>query len=260
MGELFNVILYQPLVNLLVGLYDLFPWGGLGLAIILLTVLVKTLVLPLTYKTLKAQKELQEIQPKINEIKEKYKNDKETQAKELMNVYKHHNVNPFASCLPTIIQLFVFIALSQVLYTGVKTIDPAMLYPFIHNPGVMNHSFLFMDLGAVSIPLAILCALMQYVQAKQMVQTRPPKIAREGSASLDEDMTASMNKMTVTVLPIMMLFMGIFTLPGGTMLYIFVSTFLTWLMYAFFVKPKPEHPLQEQNDGQPKIVDAGKTL
>ncbi|KKW30143.1 MAG: Preprotein translocase subunit YidC [Candidatus Uhrbacteria bacterium GW2011_GWD2_52_7] len=239
MGELFFTLLYQPLYNLLIVIYNFLPWGGAGLAIIVLTIIVKGLLLPLTFKSLKAQKELQEIQPKIAEIKEQYKDDIEVMAKELMAVYKTHNVNPFASCLPTIVQLFVFLALYQALSAGIGTINSEFLYSAVANPGTMNHIFLGIDLGKVSIPLAILAALMQYLQAKQMITRRPPKAAQGSSASLDEDMAASMNKMLVTFLPLMMLVIGSTTLAGGLTLYIFVSTLFTYALYSVFLRPKP---------------------
>lgn len=238
MASFFFTILYQPLYNLLVFLYTIAPWGGLGLAIIVMTILVKTLVLPLTYKSMKAQKELQEIQPKIAELKEKYKDDKETMAKELMSVYKVHNVNPFASCLPTIVQLFVFIALYKALEAGIHTIDASILYSFVSNPGTLSPYFLGMDLGKISIPLAVLSAGCQYFQAKQMITRRPPATARGTSPAMDEDMTAMMNKMMVYMLPIMMLVLGVTTLVGGVTLYIFVSTVFTYAMYALFLSPK----------------------
>lgn len=237
MGDLFYSILYQPLYNLLVFIYNMVPLGGLGVAIIVMTILVKLVVLPLTYKSLKAQKELQEIQPKIAEIKEKNKDNKEVMAKELMAVYKNHNVNPFASCLPTIVQLFVFIALYRVLAAGIQTVDPSHLYNFVANPGAMQHMFLGIDLAVVSIPLAVLAAVAQYFQARQMVSRRPPKAVRGESASLDEDMAATMNKMTLTVLPVMMLVIGSTTLPGGLTLYILVSTLVTYAISALFLKP-----------------------
>src|SRR3989338_352207 len=224
MASFFFTVLYQPLYNLLVFIYNIAPWGGLGLAIIVMTIIVKTLVLPLTYKSMKAQKELQEIQPKIAEIKEKYKEDKETMAKELMSVYKVHNVNPFASCLPTIVQLFVFIALYKALEAGIHTVDPSILYDFVSNPGSLPPYFLGMDLSKISIPLAVLSAVCQYFQAKQMITRRPPAVARGTGPALDEDMTATMNKMMVYMLPIMMLVLGVTTLVGGVTLYIFVST------------------------------------
>lgn len=238
MADFFFTVLYQPLYNLLVFVYTLAPWGGLGLAIIVMTIIVKSLVLPLTYKSMKAQKELQEIQPKIAEIKEKYKDDKETLAKELMSVYKVHNVNPFASCLPTIVQLFVFIALYKALEAGIHTVNPSILYDFVSNPGTMSPMFLGMDLSKISIPLAILSAVCQYFQAKQMITRRPPAAARGTSPALDEDMTATMNKMMLYMLPIMMLVLGVTTLVGGVTLYIFVSTAFTYGMYAFFMKSK----------------------
>ena len=238
MASFFFTVLYQPLYNLLVFIYNIAPWGGLGLAIIVMTIIVKTLVLPLTYKSMKAQKELQEIQPKIAEIKEKYKEDKETMAKELMSVYKVHNVNPFASCLPTIVQLFVFIALYKALEAGIHTVDPSILYDFVSNPGSLPPYFLGMDLSKISIPLAVLSAVCQYFQAKQMITRRPPAVARGTGPALDEDMTATMNKMMVYMLPIMMLVLGVTTLVGGVTLYIFVSTAFTYAMYALFLSPK----------------------
>lgn len=239
MGNIFFVLLYQPLYNLLAFLGGLAPWGGLGLAIVLVTLFVKGIVMPLTYKSLKAQKEMQEIQPKIAAIKAEFKDDKERLAKELMGVYKTHNVNPFASCLPTVVQLFVFIALYQVLRAGIGTIDTSILYPFVANPGILSHMFLGIDLSRISIVLAVLSAVAQFVQAKQLMTQRPPKEVRTSPAALDEDMTASMNKTMVYVLPVVMLVIGVTTLPGGLTLYILVSSLMQIaLQMTFLRKPK----------------------
>jgi YidC/Oxa1 family membrane protein insertase len=215
----------------------------------LITALIKSLVFPLTFKSLRAQKEMQELQPKVKEIRAKYKDNQEQMAKELMAVYKEHKVNPFSSCLPTVLQLVIFIVLFQVLHAGIQVIDPEKLYSFVANPGTMGHVFLGMDLAQVSIPLAILAAVMQFFQARQMVSRRPPKDARQSTESLDEDMTASMNKMMLTVMPVMMLILGVTTLPGGTTLYIFVSTLLTYILYAVFVTPP-------KSEVTPKVIEA----
>lgn len=244
MGNIFFIALYQPLYNLLVLLYDLLPWGGVGLAIIFVTILVKSAVFPLTFKSMKVQKEMQEIQPKINEIKVKYKDNQEEMAKKLMAVYKDHKVNPFASCLPTILQLVIFITLYRVLSAGIQTVDAANLYPFVSDPGTMAHIFLGMDLTVISIPLAILSAIMQFIQARQMISRRPPKEVRQSSAAMDEDVTATMNKMMLYVLPVMMFVLGVTTLPGGTSLYIFVSTLLTYILYAIFIKSPMKSPVE----------------
>lgn len=255
MGNIFFVALYQPLYNLLVILYNFLPWGGVGLAIILVTILIKSGVFPLTFKSMKVQKEMQEIQPKINEIKAKYKDNQEEMAKQLMAVYKDHKVNPFASCLPTILQLVIFITLYRVLSAGIGTINADVLYPFVHNPGVMQHMFLGMDLTVVSIPLAILSAGMQFIQARQMISRRPPKEVRQNAEALDEDVTASMNRMMLIVLPIMMLVLGVTKLPGGTTLYIFVSTLLTYILYAVFISPP--HALKRKD---PEQIEAPKQI
>jgi YidC/Oxa1 family membrane protein insertase len=240
MGNIFFVLLYQPLYNLLVWFYNLVPGGGVGLAVIFVTILVKGATFPLTFKSMKAQKEMQEIQPKINEIKVKYKDNQEQMARELMAVYKDHKVNPFASCLPLILQLVIFIVLYQVLSAGIESVNGDILYGFIQNPGAMGHVFLGIDLAKTSIVLAVLSAGMQYLQAKQMITRRPPKAARQSSGAMDEDVMASMNKMTLYMLPAMMLVLGVTTLPGGTTLYIFVSTLLTYILYAVFIQP-PKH-------------------
>jgi len=97
---LFNTILYRPLLNFLVLLYKYVPGHDFGIAIILLTVIVKLLLYPLGSKAIKSQKNLAEIQPKIKEIQEKYKDDKEKQTRALMEFYKEAKVNPFSGCLP----------------------------------------------------------------------------------------------------------------------------------------------------------------
>lgn len=236
---LFETIFYQPLYNLLVFLYDLMPWGGIGLAIIAVTVIIKGVLFPLTFKTLRAQKELQEIQPQINEVREKYKDDKEKQAKELMAIYKEHNVNPFASCLPLLIQLPIFLALFRVLQAGVGEINQEMLYSFVKNPGMMDPIFLgIFDLAKVSIPLAVLTAIAQYFQVKQTMRKRVPATVRKESGAMDEDMAAQMNRMMLYFMPGLTLIIGTTSLPGGVMLYWLVTTVLTVILYKLFLSKK----------------------
>src|SRR5689334_9918091 len=102
-GHYFSLILIYPLLNLLVFVYHYIP--DIGVAIILLTVLVRLLLLPSFHKQLKSQKAMAELQPKLEAVKEKYKGNKEAEAKALMELYKEHNVNPLSSCLPLLIQL-----------------------------------------------------------------------------------------------------------------------------------------------------------
>ncbi len=88
MHNFFTAIFYQPLFNLLVAIYNIIPTHDIGLAIIALTVLVRLLLLPLSWKQLKAQKKLQDIQPKLNELKEKHKDNKQAHMEEQMKLFQ----------------------------------------------------------------------------------------------------------------------------------------------------------------------------
>ena len=148
MKELYTLILYQPIYNALVFIYNIVPGHDIGIAIILLTIIIKFLLNPLTAKSLRSQRDLQRIQPKIQELQQKFKNQKDVLSQELMKLYKSEKVNPFSSCLPLLIQLPFFIAVFSVFRNGLtdpKSLD--MLYPFITNPGEINHiSFGMFDL------------------------------------------------------------------------------------------------------------------
>src|SRR3989344_8447131 len=110
MFEWFNVILTYPLFNLLVALYNTIGLEDLGVAIIALTILIRLVLWPLSRRAIRAQRELQELQPKIKEVQNKYRADRERQAKELMALYKEHHINPFGGCLPILVQIPILIA------------------------------------------------------------------------------------------------------------------------------------------------------
>ncbi|HCX38693.1 MAG TPA: hypothetical protein DHS36_00260, partial [Candidatus Veblenbacteria bacterium] len=134
---LWQTIFYQPLLNLLVFIYNLVG-GDMGIAIIVLTVLIKLILWPLSQQTLKSQKAMQRLQPQVAEIKAKYKDQKDKLAQELMQLYQRERVSPLSSCLPLIIQLPFLIALFQVFRSGLNSGSLEWLYPFITNPGHLN--------------------------------------------------------------------------------------------------------------------------
>jgi len=155
MNTFFQTIFYQPILNLLVFLYNTF--GDLGLAIIFLTLIVKLILFPLSKKSIKSQKSLQELQPKIDELKKKHKDDKQAQSVALMALYKENKVNPFSSCLPLIIQLPFFFAIFRVFKDGFAQNHLDLLYPFVNNPEIINTVTLnFFDLSERNVILAIL--------------------------------------------------------------------------------------------------------
>ncbi len=167
MSTLFNEILYRPLFNTLVFLYQYLSFGDLGIAIILLTIIIRLILFPLFHKGAKDQSVLQRLAPKIKEIQTNHKNDKEKQAKAMMDLYREHKVNPFSGFLLLIVQLPVLIALYQVFLSGFSTKALTNLYSFIPAPTILNYSFLgLIDLSKRSIFIALIAGLAQYFQAK----------------------------------------------------------------------------------------------
>ena len=126
MPILANVIqsAFSPLISLfeaiMVFIHAHIVGGSWGLAIVGLTVLIRAILVPLTYRQLKSMQEMQRLAPELNALKEKYKDDKQRQQQEMMKFYKERKINPLASCLPLLLQLPVFISLFYMLRTDLK--------------------------------------------------------------------------------------------------------------------------------------------
>lgn len=224
MTHFFTIIFYQPILNLLIFLYNTVSFHDLGVAIVLLTVVIKLVFWPLSRQAIKSQKALQDLQPKIEDLKKRY-TDKTELSRATMDLYKNNKVNPFSSCLPLLIQLPFLWAVYRVFTNGINNkLD--LVYSFIYRPETMNVvSFGVLDLSKRSIVLAVLAGLAQFWQAKMMM-TKQPTIKTPGSK--DESMTAIMNKQMLYFMPAITIFIGI-SLPGGLTLYWFVFTLLTAL-------------------------------
>ncbi len=127
MPPIANVIenAFSPLITLfehiMVFIHDhIVPGGSWGLSIVGLTILIRAILVPLTFRQLKSMQEMQRLAPQINALKEKYKEDKQRQQQELMKFYQENKINPLASCLPLLLQLPVFISLFYMLRTDLK--------------------------------------------------------------------------------------------------------------------------------------------
>lgn len=235
MSHIFQTIFYQPILNLLVWLYNVIPGHDLGLAIILLTVIIKAVLLPLSKQSIKSQKALQDLQPQIDEIKKKYANKKEEMGRAMLELYKENKVNPFSSCLPLLIQLPFLWAVFRVFSNGLAGDSLNLVYSFISRPEAVNSmSFGFLELAKPNVYLAILAGLAQFWQAKMMM-TKKPAVKNNGAK--DENMMAIMNKQMLYFMPALTVFIGI-TLPGGLTLYWFVTTVLTALQQLYVLKKK----------------------
>lgn len=251
MIALYNTILYEPLFNLLVFLYNVVPFQDIGLAIILLTLIIKLVLFPLTKQSIKAQKALQELQPKMNELKEKYKDNKEEMSKQMMKLYSENKVNPLSSCLPLLLQFPILIAVYQVFRHGLNSDNLDVLYSFVANPGHINSISLgFIDLAVPSIALAVLAGIAQFFQAK-MLPKQAPAIKSKGSK--DESIMASLNKNMTYFMPVMTIIIGI-QLPSGLALYWLLTTLLTILQqHLIFRKKDDDSAKTEPKDEKPVL-------
>lgn len=232
-SALFNTIIYQPLFNVLIFLYNIIPGHDFGVAIIVITALVRLVLWPMSNKSIRAQKAMQGLQPKINALRAQYKDDKQKLAQATMELYKQEKINPFASCLPLLIQLPILIGFYWVLSAGLKSQNFEILYPFVQNPGTIKTlAFGFLDLSRANIILAVLAGAAQFWQTK-MLPMQPPSVKGEGSK--DEGMTAMMNKQMMYMMPIMTVFIGA-GIPAGLTLYWLVTTLLTVLQQIIVFK------------------------
>ena len=234
MVQLFNTLLTQPLFNALVFLYDIIPGNNLALAIIVLTIFIKLALYPLASQAIKSQKALQELQPKLNELKARHKNNREALAKATMELYKAEKVNPLSSCLPLLIQLPFLIAVFHVFNSGLNTESLGQLYSFVPNPGHLDTMAFGLDLSKANLVLAVLTGLAQYFQTKMLTHTRQPKV----TGAKDEDMMAQVNKQMMYMMPVITVVIGA-SLPSGLLIYWLTTTVLTIAQqYLVFGKKK----------------------
>ncbi|RLC36379.1 hypothetical protein DRH27_05310 [Candidatus Falkowbacteria bacterium] len=234
---IYLTLFYKPVLNLLVFLYNITPGHDLGIAIILLTVIIKLILLPLSKKSLKSQKALQELQPKIEEIKRKFKDKKEEMSRAMMALYKENKVNPFSSCLPLIIQLPFLLAVFRVFRNGFNNSSLDLVYNFINKPETINSISLgFLDLSAThNIYLAVAAGIAQFWQTKMMMAKRPTE---KTPGAKDEDMMAIINKQSMYFMPLLTVYIA-YTFPAGLALYWLTTTILTALQQLYIFNKKP---------------------
>ena len=195
-------LLAQPLFVVLTFFYGFFK--NYGVAIILLTVLIKIIFWPLTHKSYSSMKSMQKLQPEMQKMRDKYKNDKERLNKEMMALYKTHRVNPLGGCLPMLVQIPVFFALYQVLLSSIA---------LRHAP----FAFWLTDLSAKD-PYYITPLLMgasMFVQQKMTPTTADPMQAK-----------------IFMMMPIVFTFMFL-NFPSGLVIYWLVNNLLTILQQYF---------------------------
>ena len=236
---MWETIIVNPFTNVLLMIYKLIG-GDFGIAIILFTILIRLITWPLNAQQLKGAQAMQELQSdkEWQEIQKKYAKDREKLAQEQMRIYKERGISPFASCLPTLIQFPIIIALYQSIIRALAATPLGLLqlgrsiFPFLNIESIipLNSHFLWMDLSrpesiqifGFALPtLAIIVALTTYVQSKLTM----PATSNPG------DQSAAMSSSMAITMPLMLGWFAL-TFASGLSVYFITSNLLGILQYA----------------------------
>ncbi|WP_240703029.1 YidC/Oxa1 family membrane protein insertase [Cohnella luojiensis] len=205
--------------------------GQYGLAILILTIIVRTIILPLMIKQYKNTKAMQALQPDMKKIREKFKDDPKKQQEEMMKLYQTNQVNPLAGCLPLIVQMPIFIALYNSIYTNANIRGNADL-------GIEESTFLWLKLGEPDhlYLLPIIAAITTFIQSKMM--------------SSQQQMVGPM-KGLMYIFPVMIFVMAI-NFPSALPLYWIYSNIYTIVQNYFMYGKKKPDPVEEAPQPKPK--------
>lgn len=220
--SVWNLIVVFPLEAVLKFLAEL--TGSGGLAIIVMTLLIKTLLLPLSLRQTASMKAMQGLQPEINDLKRRFKNDREKITQETMRLYKERGVNPAAGCIPMLPMMVILFglywALQNLSHQDLEFQQPFLWVPQLNAPDAWH-------LGEIPLPgiLPILMAITQFFSSKMM--TMPSQDPQQ----------QMMNRMTTVMMPAMMLFWGV-TFPAGLVLYWFISNVYEMVRLYFTMGPQ----------------------
>lgn len=241
MGFIWQTIILNPIFNILVVFYKL--TGNLGFAIILFTIAAKTLLLPATIPSIKMRKKQRDLQPKLDALKKKYKNNKQKQAEKQMELFKKHGVSPGAGCLTTIFTFILMIAVYRSVSTFTGGTEISVMNEKIYFDSLkflqetkINTDFLYLDLTQ-SDPYLIVTLLavgLQFLLNKMMLPiTKATDKATAKTPGKTDDLMQSMQKQNLYIMPIMFFIFGI-TLPSGVIIYIITSMLYQIIQTYYF--------------------------
>lgn len=264
--NIFELLIVQPIFNLLIALYSIVPGGDFGLAVIIFTILVRFALYPLLKRQLHQTKMMKKLQPELKKIKERSGGNRQAEGTAMMELYKKHGVSPFRSIGILLIQLPIFLALYHVIqiFTMHRDQISEYTYSFLKNipaisdllkhPDHFNQKLLgLVDLsksafsnGHVNIfivVLAILAALTQYWMTRQTLPKTDSKKglrqimaeAAEGKQADQSEINAAMMGKMSGILPVFMFFIMV-TIPGVIALYYAVSNIVAVAQQAYLLR------------------------
>lgn len=228
MNALWNTVFYQPIYNILIFIINNITFGDVGFAIILVTIVVKLVLSPLTRKSIKSQILMKRMEPELKQIKNDFPN-KEEQAKKTFELYKKYGTNPFSGCLVILLQLPVIFALYYVFYKPFA-IDVSLIYSFIQTPTLIHTNFLgLIEMGSKSIFLGLFAGITQFIQGYLSTPVKPKleivnKI--DTPKTFQEQLSDSMQLNVRYILPVFIAFIA-WKISAAVALYWIVSNIFT---------------------------------
>jgi YidC/Oxa1 family membrane protein insertase len=227
-----ELMISKPLLDLLLLFYRLLG-ENLGVAIIAMTVFIRLLLLPLTLPSIKATRKIRELGPELEELKKKYKKDKQALAQAQLKLYQKHGVNPAAGCLPQIVQIVILIALFQAFRLALasdESINRQFFYLDLTKPDLISIPSIKLFAWEIrSLPGAFLigAAVVQFLSSRAMMgSATAAQIKAKETEPVEDDIASSMQKQMLYMMPIMTLFIGL-SFPSGLVLY--------WLTFSAFL-------------------------
>lgn len=222
--DAFNTLFYQPLLNALVLIFVFVPGRDFGVAVIILTILIRVLLYPLNQKTIASQEKLSALAPKLKEIQKKFKDNRERIAQETLSLYKEAKVNPFSGFVVVLIQLPVLLGLYRV-FVGAIGNGWQDLYSFVPQPGLIEPFFLGrINLAQPNLALAILAGAISFWQA----QISAPKV-KTGSKE-QVQFAQIFQKQALYLFPVLT-FIVLLKIPSAIGLYLIVTTAFSVLQH-----------------------------
>ncbi len=231
---IYTEVVYRPLLNSLVFIYTALPYHDLGLAIIVLTFIVRLILHPSMVQTIRSQQAMAKIQPRLKEVQERFKGNKEEQARQTMALYREHGIHPLSGCVPLLVQLPLLFGLYQVFWKGIQLKDRTLLYSFLPAIELFQPlAFGFFDLTAPSRTLAIAAGLSQFLQGKIMTKLD------HGAGGSKNEFANMLKTQTTYFLPVIIVFFS-WKLPSAIALYWTVLNLLA-IVQQLFIQRRLEH-------------------
>lgn len=230
---MFTAIFYNPLYNAVVAITNIVPAHNLALAIIIFTILIKFILFPLSKRAVVTQMKMKLIEPELEAMKEKFKDDKQAQAQKTLEIYKKNKLNPFSTIFLVLLQIPIFIALALMFSKNVfASINPDLLYSFVTAPTFVDQSLFSIDISQKSVLLGALAGILQFVQIQYSLPAYK-KLEKGKKPTFKDDLARSMNVQMRYVLPVIV-FVTSLGFTASLSLYWIISTLFTICQELYF--------------------------